>query len=599
MYGVAAHVGAPARKPRARDRGSRLRRVSTTPDGTTSPAAARRDALLRILERHVQLDPERVHQAEAVARSESCSFEEALLRAEAAAPEALLRALAEFYGVPEVDLRTTFGDPLILDLLPKEKAFALEVLPLFALERQLTVAMADPSNLAKLDEIRFITGREVLPCVALAPHLRQRLLELYGEPGSREEIVFEGGAAEGPADLELDDRDGTPVVRFVNLMLTRAIEEGASDIHLEPAPARMVVRYRVDGLLHVKPYHIPPHVAPGVVSRVKILAGMDIAEHRLPQDGRVRVRWSGRRVDVRVSSFPTIHGEKVVLRLLDTQRAAYDLESLGMSPGILRGWRELLRHRQGILLVTGPTGSGKSSTLYATLRHLQSPEINIVTLEDPVEYELEGVAQAQVNERTGLSFARGLRAILRQDPDVILVGEIRDQETAQIAVQAAMTGHLVLATLHTNDAPSAVTRLEDIGVAPYMVASALVGVLGQRLVRRLCPACTREAEPTADEREFLGRWLEAEGVPFLDGTGCERCLGKGYLGRSGVYELLRIGPELRTRIAAGATDQQLAAEARSRDYRRMWWDALEKVRQRITSLREIARAVEMDPEVGA
>ncbi len=536
-------------------------------------------------------------------RSRGTPLVETLVEMGALAPDDARRILSERLGVPAVDLDTVYGDPLVLDLLPREKAFELKAIPLFAVENQLTVALPDPQNLAKLDELRFITGKEILPVLALESDIERHLKEYYGEhePGASEEAIEfeapEGGQDEEAVDLELPAQE-RPVVRLVNLIFTRAIQERASDIHLEPQESGMQVRFRIDGRLQPKPFQIPAAVVPAVVSRIKILSRMDISERRVPQDGKVRLRYTGRRVDVRTSTFPTIHGEKVVLRLLDKEAMDFRLESIGMSGAILAGWKRVVARHEGIVLVTGPTGSGKSSTLYATLRHLHRPEVNIVTLEDPVEYELPGITQAQVNERAGFTFARGLRAILRQDPDIVLVGEIRDQETAQIAAQAALTGHLVLATLHTNDAPSAVTRLVDMGLPRYLVAATVVAVLAQRLVRRLCPHCAEDAEPTPDERELLGPWLEA-GVPFRDGTGCRHCLGTGYHGRTGIHELLVVSPQVRALLARGAGEQELAAAAAAGGYRRLWHDGLDKVREGVTSLRELARVAAPQEELEA
>ncbi len=530
-------------------------------------------------------------------------FSEALAKVEAVPRAELLRALGEVYGVPSVDLDTTYGDPLILDILPREKAYRMEAVPLFLVDKQLTLALVDPDDLQRLDDLRFLTGKEILPVVTLGSDIRRHLPEYYGELAAEEgdlpeAIEFEAASADDKPREELaieGSESDRPIVRLLNLTLIRALQEHASDIHIEPRESQVVVRYRVDGRLQDKPYAIPLSALPGLISRIKVLASLDISERRLPQDGKLRVRYADRSVDVRVSTFPTIHDEKAVLRILDPGRMEFRLENLGMSPEVLARWRRIIRTRQGIILVTGPTGSGKSSTLVGTLRHLRTPEVNIVTLEDPVEQELPGITQGQVNERAGFTFARGLRAILRQDPDIILVGEIRDTETAQIATQAALTGHLVLASLHTNDAPSAVTRLLDIGVAPYLVSASLVGVLAQRLVRRLCPECTADARPTEEEHDYLGPWLALPDLPFLEGPGCAKCLSTGYRGRTAVHEVLEISPHLRGLLSRSATSVELTDAARSEGYRTLWADGLLKVRERVTSLRELARVVDQDP----
>ncbi len=489
-------------------------------------------------------------------------------------------------------------------MLPKEKAYQMEALPLFLIEKQLTVALADPDNLKKLDDLRAITNKEILPVVTLAQDIRRYLIEYYGarstapDSVSMDALEFDAPPVEAVVARDLSAVAGEiegPVVRLLNLILIRALEERASDIHIEPREGKTVVRYRIDGRLQVKPYAIPSAVHSSIVSRIKILSRLDISERRLPQDGRLKLRYAGRAIDVRVSTFPSIRDEKVVMRVLDKEKVDFRLDSIGMSDSVLKTWRNAIKAHEGIVLVTGPTGSGKSSTLFATLRHLDVPEVNIVTLEDPVEYELDGITQGQVHERIGFTFAKGLRSILRQDPEIILVGEIRDAETAGIAVQSALTGHLVLASLHTNDAPSAVTRLADIGVARYLLSAALLTVIAQRLVRRICPDCVTDAVPTEDEREYLGRWLDEPGLPFREGAGCPNCLGSGYRGRTAVHEILHISPQVRALIATGANAVALGAAARLSGYRSLWADGIEKVKAGATSLRELARVVGQDP----
>jgi type IV pilus assembly protein PilB len=531
------------------------------------------------------------------------SFLDAAVETRAVPRPALLEAVGDVFDVPHIDLDTTFGDALILDVLPKDQAFKLKAIPLFLVERQLTVVVADPSDLHTLDALRFATNKEILPVVAPLSDILRHLPEYYGAPAEAMEadvpdnLEFEASEEKQErSELSLEAAsEEKPVVRLVNVIMMRALQDGASDIHIEPREHQVVVRYRVDGRLQVKPYSIPAGALPALVSRIKVLSGLDIAERRVPQDGKFRVRGGGRAVDVRVSTFPTIRDEKVVMRLLDKQKNDFRLDNLGMSPHVISTWRRIIRQHQGIVLVTGPTGSGKSSTLFATLRDIDKPEVNIVTLEDPVEYELETASQGQVNDKAGFTFAKGLRAILRQDPDVILVGEIRDPETAQIAVQAALTGHLVLASLHTNDAVAAITRLQDVGIAPYLLSAAVIGVLAQRLLRKLCPECTKDAEPTAEEKEYLAPWLPgASDLPFLEGSGCGNCHSSGYRGRTAVHEVLETTPEVRTLIAQQAGTEAIAAAARAGSYRSLWQDGLEKVRARKTSLRELARVVDHD-----
>ena len=387
----------------------------------------------------------------------------------------------------------------------------------------------------------------------------------------------------------LESEDDAPIVRLINALLTQAVREGVSDIHIEPFETRSVVRFRLDGVLRdiVQPQQALHGV---IVSRIKIMARLDIAEKRMPQDGRITLRLAGRAVDVRVSSLPTGHGERIVLRLLDKQAGRLDLTKLGMAERTLTTLDHLIHQPHGILLVTGPTGSGKTTTLYAALSQLDSKRFNIVTVEDPIEYDLDGVGQTQVNAKIDLSFARALRAILRQDPDIIMIGEIRDLETAQIAVQASLTGHLVLATLHTNDAIGAVTRLVDMGVEPFLCASSLIGVLAQRLVRRLCPVCKRAHAPDAAEAKLLD--LDpavARSVQIYSPLGCPACMHTGYQGRTGIYELLPVDDVLRGFIHDGAGENRMREYARARGMEMLRQDGIRWVRAGETSIEEVLR----------
>jgi len=387
------------------------------------------------------------------------------------------------------------------------------------------------------------------------------------------------------ADL-LESEDDAPIIRLINALLTQALRENASDIHIEPFETRSVVRFRMDGALRdvIEPKRAL-HAA--IVSRIKVMAQLDIAEKRLPQDGRITLRLAGRPVDVRVSTLPTGHGERVVLRLLDKQAGRLELGRLGMNDTTLTELDELIHRPHGIVLVTGPTGSGKTTTLYAALSRLDAKSLNIMTVEDPIEYDLDGIGQTQANARIDLSFARALRAILRQDPDVIMIGEIRDLETAQIAVQASLTGHLVLATLHTNDAASSVTRLIDMGVEPFLLASSLLGVLGQRLVRRLCPVCRQPHEPSDKEAAALGQ--PPLGGPLYSAVGCPSCNFTGYRGRTGIYELLTVDEPLRRMIHDGAAEQDLRAYAMAHGMVNMRQDGMRWVRASDTALEEVLR----------
>lgn len=386
------------------------------------------------------------------------------------------------------------------------------------------------------------------------------------------------------ADL-LDSEDDAPIIRLINALLMQALRENASDIHIEPFEARSLVRFRIDGSLRdvIEPQRAL-HAA--IISRIKVMAQLDIAEKRLPQDGRITLRLAGRPVDVRVSTLPAGHGERVVMRLLDKQAGRLELDALGMSGETLLQLDALIRRPHGIVLVTGPTGSGKTTTLYAALSRLNRKNLNIMTVEDPIEYDLDGISQTQVNPRIELDFGRALRSILRQDPDVIMIGEIRDLETAQIAVQASLTGHLVLATLHTNDATSSVTRLTDMGVEPFLLASSLLGVLGQRLVRRLCPVCRVEHAPSAAESAMIG---QGAGNRVFAAAGCPSCNATGYRGRTGIYELFAVDDEVRRMVHDRASDQALRAHALSQGMASLRQDGMRWVRAGVSSLEEVVR----------
>jgi len=549
---------------------------------------------MRLLEKEC-ITAEQLREAMAKQRLKETPLVDAFIAISALSMEQALAEISEILDVPAVDLAVTFGDATIVEVLPRPRAFDLKAIPLFCVGNELTVAMSRPFDLALLDELRFITNKTILPAFALETDIEQHLPRYYGSyDPAVEQFAVEFEAPSSSAETEevsVEDPElDRPIVRLVNLIFSSAIAERATDIHLEPGLKQMSVRFRRDGVLQAKPYEIPREAIASVTSRIKILASIDISDRRLPQDGKIRIRYQERSVDVRVSTFPSVHGEKIVMRILDKERMDFNLNNIGMSDQVRRGWEKVLRHREGLVLVTGPTGSGKSSTLFASLRRLNDESVNIVTLEDPVEYELDGVTQGQVNNATGFTFARGLRSILRQDPDIILVGEIRDLETAQIAVQAALTGHLVLATLHTNDAPSATTRLLDMGVAPYLLASCLRGVMAQRLIRKVCAECVRSVEPTDELREQFEPWLAD--YPFVDGEGCTHCAELGYNGRTGVHELLSVDDRVRSVIVQQGSAAELCDVAASNGYRRMWWDGLAKVGEQQTSLSELARVVE-------
>jgi type IV pilus assembly protein PilB len=507
-------------------------------------------------------------------------------------PEGLSRALAERYGLDYLDLGMFPVDMSAANLVSTSAAKRYQAVPVaFADKRTLLVAMADPSNVLAVDDIAIMTGYEVR--VAVAPP--EDIGTLISRLDRLEDVVSDSGAqlAEEEGEAEVVDLHETaedaPVIKLVNQIVAQAVEQRASDLHLAPDGNELRVRFRVDGVLQ-DVTTVPRRMAAGVISRVKIMAELNIAERRLPQDGRVGLTVDGRHVDLRVVTLPSVHGEAVVLRILDKDSVVVKLEKLGMAESERERFEAAIHETYGAVLVTGPTGSGKSTTLYAALQKLNTPEKNIITVEDPVEYEIAGLTQLQVSPKVGLTFAAGLRSMVRADPDVIMVGEIRDRETAQIAVESALTGHLVLSTLHTNDAPSAITRLVEMGIEPFLVASALDCVVAQRLARMLCPNCKRRAILPADVLRENG-YKALVDLEAYEPVGCRRCGGSGYRGRIGLYEVMSVSPEVQTLALERRPAEEIRDLAVRQGMRRLRDDGLEKVRQGRTSIAEVARVI--------
>ncbi|PWI59010.1 GspE/PulE family protein [Sulfoacidibacillus thermotolerans] len=499
----------------------------------------------------------------------------------------LIEVLEFQLGIPHVTLAREKLDPAILALVPDALALKYVVLPLRKERNKLLVAMADPLDYYAIDDLRMSTGFQIEAAIAAKDELRLYVERVYGMKGSLEQAQQSAQVdIAATADAELLDED-SPVVRLVNQLLSQAVNRRASDIHLDPMKDGLFVRMRIDGMMRQEQI-LPKQMQQLVTSRVKVMANMNIAEHRLPQDGRFRIQLSGRDVDVRVSILPTLHGEKIVMRVLDLTSGLQRVQDLGFSPAHFAAYQRMLSAANGLVLITGPTGSGKTSTLYAGLVERSTPEVNVITIEDPVEYQLTGVNQVAVNVTTGLTFARGLRAILRQDPDVVMVGEIRDTETAEIAVRAALTGHLVLSTLHTNDALSTVARLVDMGIDPFLVASSLTGVIAQRLVRRVCEECKGLREPSAFERELLARY-EMNAESFVYGKGCSACGKTGYKGRLAIHEVLEVDEMLRGMIARGAHSEEIQMHAKELGFHTLLEDGLEKAAQGLTTIAEVVR----------
>ncbi len=513
----------------------------------------------------------------------------------------LLPFLGQQLGVPTVRLREGLVDPKVVRELPRAKAEALSVLALFKVRGVITVAMAEPQNLQHIDEIERITGSRVRPALALPAAIKKLLPRCYEENFSVDAVTadMDGSAVQLETDaLRVDLQqiesmaDGSPVISLVNYMIVHAVRQGVSDIHIEPGRQHSSVRFRVDGQLRevLRPRR---DLHPAIVSRVKVMGKLDIAEHRMPQDGRMHVLVEGRDIDLRISTLPTVLGEKVVLRVLDRHNITFNLDRLGVADDQLQRMKRMLAKPHGLLLVTGPTGSGKTTTLYSAVELIKSVHRNIVTVEDPVEYQLGMINQVQVAATKGMNFAGVLRSILRQDPDVIMVGEIRDAETAEVAIQAALTGHLVLSTLHTNDSAGAVTRLLDMGVAAYKIAAALVGVIAQRLVRTICPHCRTQFYPSAEVFEIL-HYTGDRRRPFSKGEGCRHCYDTGCKGRIGIYEVLTVTPELREIIGNNSGLREIQDCHRRQGGTTLLQEGLRRAEEGKTSLDEVLEVALFD-----
>ncbi len=502
----------------------------------------------------------------------------------------LARILAERNSLPYVDLNTFEVDQGAANLVDSSEARRYKAIPIAFLDGGgLLVAISDPSNVLGPDNIAMATGYEVRRAVATPDAINALITRLTGLSGSVKEIEEE--TSDGGEVVELRaSATQAPVVKLVHSIIADAVNRGASDIHFDPRREAMQVRYRVDGVM-IDSTTVPNNLVPGLVSRIKIMAELDIAERRMPQDGRVALDVDDRHIDIRVASLPVIRGESVVMRILDKDRVVLELDSLGMRPEDQRLVLEAVGQIQGAILATGPTGTGKTTTLYALLRELNTPDRTLISIEDPVEYEVEGIKQIHVNHSAGVTFASGLRSMVRSDPDALMVGEIRDRETAQVAMEAALTGHLVLSTLHTNSAAITAARLIDMGVEPFLIASGIRCIIGQRLARRLCDACKRPSEPTSAELSALGTVDDGEPLTIFEPEGCVSCLGTGYHGRVGLYEVMTLTEEIRGLIVGKAPSGEIEATAVAAGMHRMREDGLEKARQGITSVAEVMRVV--------
>ena len=511
----------------------------------------------------------------------------------------LIEALELQLGVEFIDLSKTALAPELVQYIPKSIAKKHNVVPVRVEKDELFLAMSDPLNFMAIEDVKRVCGRKVVPMIATGDAVDRAIMTLYGNEGAAraiEEMRREAGEEQIPAATVSTTNVGSdsdaataPTIRLVNSIIERAATERASDIHLEPREAEMVVRMRVDGVLR-NVLTVPSALQGSVISRLKVMGGMNTSERKIPQDGRANVKVKQSDIDLRINTLPTIYGEKMVIRLLDKSSQIFSRAGIGLDEKNLKRYETLMRAKSGVFLIAGPTGSGKSSTMSTMVRELNTEDVNIVTLEDPVEYNIDGVNQVQINEKTGMTFAGGLRSILRQDPDIISVGEIRDGETAEIAMRAAITGHMVLSTIHTGDAVATLDRLHDIGVAPYLTSSSLKGVIAQRLVRKICPDCRKAYEPTDDELDLLGM-ERRPGMVFYKGEGCPMCYHTGYVGRTGVFEILLIDHKIRRLITEHAPYDEVLNVAKEGGFIPISDRCRELVEQGITSAQEAAGAI--------
>ncbi len=553
------------------------------------------DVASRLIEASLVTD-EDLQRARKLEKDDGAALTTTLVRLGVLTEERLLAFLGELYDVPGIDLDRTEVDAAVVRLVPSDVASRFQVVPVSRNGRSIRIAMANPANFFAIDDIKFITGHEVEVLVATEHQIKKAIDKYYDSAESMADVMktMENDDVEV---VETTDEEGeggggadqAPVVKFVNSLIAEAVRRGASDIHIEPYERKLRVRFRIDGTLY-EMMSPPFKLKAAIISRLKIMAELDIAERRIPQDGRIKIRVLKRTIDLRVSTLPTIFGEKVVLRILDKGNLALDLTKLGFEPSSLDNLFRAIASPYGMVLVTGPTGSGKTTTLYSALARINIPGTNIMTAEDPVEYNLDGINQVNVNDGVNLTFAAALRSFLRQDPNIIMVGEIRDGETASIAVKAALTGHLVLSTVHTNDAPSTLNRLVDMGVEPFLVAASTNLILAQRLVRRACAACKGPVELPGEVLQELQLTEEqAAGATFVRGKGCYECNNTGYRGRAGIYEVMPISTRIRDLILARAPSSEIKLQAVREGMLTLRRDALEKLKRGVTTAEEVLK----------
>ncbi len=571
-------------------------------------AGSLKDRLLQILIDGNLVTEEQLQHALSIQKEQGGRLSEILAEQGYIGESELMVTLSEHLGIPPINLSKIKIPDTVTGLISKQLARFYQVVPVSRVGNTLTVAMADPLNVFALDDLRLMTGMDVQPVISNPRDVADKLQETYTPTAGLDSLLSDQAAEqhveiakdsdeEIDVDALLEATGDTSIIKIVNVILVQAIQEGASDVHIEPFEKETRVRYRIDGVLYERTAP-PKHMHPALVSRIKIMADLDIAERRLPQDGRFRIKLMGRDVDFRVSVLPVAFGEKVVMRILDKSALTLDIAQLGFNDEALARFRHAIKAPYGMVLVTGPTGSGKTTTLYSALSEINRPDVNIITVEDPIEYQLHGINQVQTNPEITLTFAAGLRSILRQDPDIVMVGEIRDHETADIGVKAALTGHLVFSTLHTNDAAGAMTRLVDMGVEPFLISSSVLLVQAQRLVRRICKHCKHEVEIEPDVlRRAQVQWPEGEAPPtFWAGKGCSKCSDSGYAGRCSVIEVLRVTENVRNLVIKQANASSIKEAAMADGMSTMRMDAIDKARQGITTLEEVLRVTAPDDQ---
>lgn len=516
---------------------------------------------------------------------------DALLRLGLITEQQLIEVLEFQLGVPHISIHQFAVDPDTVQLVPREIAKRYQVMPIRTENNQLFVAMADPMDYFAIEELRMATGYQIVPAIATKDELQRAITKYYDLQQSLEEAMGDFVTEEEVEEAGITDED-SPVVKLVNQIISNAVQQRASDIHFDPQELELKIRYRIDGVMMTE-RSLPKSMQSVLTARVKIMANLNITESRVPQDGRIKMTVNFKPIDIRVSTLPSIYGEKIVMRILDLSNALDSFDKIGFSEENAAKFQKMIERPNGIVLITGPTGSGKSSTLYAALTKLNDETKNIITIEDPVEYQLAGINQVQVNEAVGMTFAAGLRSILRQDPDIIMVGEIRDLETAQIAIRASLTGHLVLSTLHTNSAVAALTRLTDMGIEPFLISSSLSGVVAQRLIRRVCRDCGQYEEPTEREKQIF-REANMDIDKVKRGRGCPSCHNTGYRGRIAIHEVLEIDDKIRELIMGSASAAQIRQYVMERGFKFLLHDGLDKVQKGLSTTEEVLRVATIE-----